>query len=143
LQTLAIVSIILLPTEGGEAMSIHWFEAKEREGQAALTCHYITLNTVASVPFQYAYKVQVGLNEEGNLVIEPLTKERVERGDLDEYNLQDISLKKSYSRVSSSSLLRHIGEETGLVLTKTAQSYKTKWNEKENLLIIDIKEGGH
>lgn len=68
------MSIITLPTKGGEAMSIHWFEAKEREGQASLTCHYITLNTVASVPFQYAYKVQVGLNEEGNLVIEPLPK---------------------------------------------------------------------
>jgi hypothetical protein len=134
------MSIIALPKQGGEVMPIHWFDAKEREGQASLTTHYITLNTVASVPFELAYKVQVGINEEGNLVVEPLLKERVERGDLDEYNLQDIALKKSYSRISSSSLMRHIVEVTGLPLGESATSYKTEWNEKENLLIIKIKE---
>jgi len=130
------------PNKGGEAMPIQWFEAKEREGQASLTSHYITLNTVASVPFQLAYKVQVGLDEKGNIVIEPLSKERVDRGDLDEYALQDISLKKSYSRISSVSLLRHIAETTGLTLNETVHSYKTWWNERENMLIIMIKEGG-
>jgi hypothetical protein len=119
-------------------MGIHWFDAKERAGQASLTDSYITLNSIASVPFAYAYKVQVGVSEEGNVVISPLSKERVMRGDLDEYTLQNISLKASYSRVCSRELMRQIAEETGLRLDKVAQSYETSWDETKNLLTIKI-----
>ena len=63
-------------------MAITWFDAKERSGQASLTASYITLNAQARVPFDYAYKVQVGVDETGNVVIAPLSKETVLRGDL-------------------------------------------------------------
>lgn len=121
-------------------MGIHWFEAKERVGQASLTCNYITLNSVASLPFQYAYKVQVGVDEEGNIAISSLSKERVLRGDLDEYALQNISYKKSYSRICSTELMRQVADETGLVLTETAQSFETVWDDKENIMTVRIKK---
>jgi len=121
-------------------MGIHWFAAKERVGQASLTCNYITLNSVASLPFQYAYKVQVGVDEEGNIAVASLSKERVLRGDLDEYALQNISYRKSYSRICSTELMRQIAEETGLVLTETAQSFETSWNDRDNIMIIRLKK---
>ncbi|MCH3909803.1 MAG: hypothetical protein LKF75_01355 [Bacilli bacterium] len=122
-------------------MMIHWFDAKTRVGQASLYLSNITLNVEASVPFEFAYKVQVGLNEDGNIVIEPLSKERVLRGDLDEYSLLNIKMAKSYSRIASKELMRHLVEETGLKLDdKEALRFKTKWDEKSNLLIVLIKE---
>lgn len=121
-------------------MGIRWFAAKERVGQASLTSNYITLNSVASLPFQYAYKVQVGVDEEGNIAVSSLSKERVLRGDLDEYALQNISYKKSYSRICSTELMRQIAEETGLVLTETAQSFETAWNDRDNIMIIRLKK---
>ena len=68
-------------------MSIKWFSTKEKIGSASFYATNITLNTIASVPFEYAYRVQVGIDDNGNIVIEPLSKERVIRGDLDEENI--------------------------------------------------------
>lgn len=123
-------------------MPITWFDARNRTGQASLTENYITLNALASVPFAYANKVQVGMDGAGNLVISPISKDRVERGDLDEYTLNDIVVAKSYARICSRELMRHIAEETGLKLGDNAQSFETAWNERENLLTIRIKKGG-
>jgi hypothetical protein len=128
--------------KGGEGMAIHWFDAKERVGQVSLTDRYLTLNSVAMIPFTYAYKAQVGINEQGDLVIEPLSKERVLRGDLDEYALQDLSIKKSYCRIASSSLMRQLMEKTGLTLTKTAQGFPSEWDEAHNLLCVHLHQGG-
>jgi hypothetical protein len=122
-------------------MSITWFDTKERKGQASLTVSYITLNAQARVPFDYAYKVQVGVDEKGNIVVAPLSKERVLRGDLDEYTLQDIALKKSYARICSRELMRSIMEKTALKLDSSAQAYETEWNEKENFLLIKTGKG--
>jgi hypothetical protein len=124
-------------------MAIHWFDRKERLGQAALTENYITLNAQASVPFEFAYKVQVGVSDDKDVVIAPLAKERVLRGDLDEYTLQDITLKKSYARICSRELMRSISKETGLSLTSTAQNYETSWSEADNLLTVHVKKGGN
>lgn len=124
-------------------MAITWFDAKERSGQASLTASYITLNAQARVPFDYAYKVQVGVDETGNVVIAPLSKETVLRGDLDEYTLQDIALKKSYARICSRELMRSIMEKTGLSLDATAKSFETSWNEKENYLLVKTGKGAH
>ena len=124
-------------------MAITWFDAKERSGQASLTASYITLKAQARVPFDYAYKVQVGVDETGNVVIAPLSKERVLRGDLDEYTLQDIALKKSYARICSRELMRSIMEKTGLSLDATAKSFETSWNEKENYLLVKTGKGAH
>ena len=117
-------------------MKITWFDAKERQGQASLTTSYITLNAVASIPFELAYKVQVGVDEGGNVVVAPLSKERVLRGDLDEYQLQAIALKKSYARICNRELMRQIAQEAKLELSDQAQSFETEWNEGENWLLV-------
>lgn len=117
-------------------MSIKWFSTKEKIGSASFYATNITLNTIASVPFEYAYRVQVGIDDNGNIVIEPLSKERVIRGDLDEYDLLTIAVKKTYSRISSTALMKRIQESLNINLKENSMKFDTKWVEKENLLII-------
>lgn len=117
-------------------MGITWLNAKEREGVASLYSTNITLNTVASVPFEYAYRVQVGIDDQENVVIQPLSKDRVERGDLDEYAIQKIAIKKSYSRISSTDIMKRIAQTLKITLDETPRRFKTKWDDKENILHI-------
>lgn len=117
-------------------MVITWLNAKEREGVASLYSTNITLNTVASVPFEYAYRVQVGIDDNGNVVIQPLSKDRVERGDLDEYALQKIAIKQSYSRISSTDIMKKISNALKITLDETPRRFKTKWDDKDNFLIV-------
>jgi len=117
-------------------MGITWLNAKEREGVASFYSTNITLNTVASVPFEYAYRVQVGIDDQDNVVIQPLSKDRVERGDLDEYAIQKIAIKKSYSRISSTDIMKRIAQTLNMTLDETPRRFKTKWDDKENILHI-------
>ena len=122
-------------------MAIQWFSTKEKSGTASFYKTNITLNTVASVPFEYAYRVQVGIDSNKNIVIEPLSKERVIRGDLDEYAIQKIAIKKTYSRIASTSLMKSISESINVELSDTPIKYETVWDEKENILTILINKG--
>ena len=63
---------------------IKWFNVKDRSGVASLYANNITLNTTAMYPLDYAYRVQVGVDENKNIIIMPLNKEIVESGRLDE-----------------------------------------------------------
>ncbi len=117
-------------------MGITWLNAKEREGVASFYSTNITLNTVASVPFEYAYRVQIGIDDQDNVVIQPLSKDRVERGDLDEYAIQKIAIKKSYSRISSTDIMKRIAQTLNITLDETPRRFKTKWDDKENILHI-------
>ena len=102
---------------------------------------HITLNTVASVPFEYAYRVQVGIDEENNVVIQPLSKDKVLRGDLDEYTIYKIAIKNTYSRISSTSLMKKIGEALGMEFNEIPIKFETCWDDNENMLIIKTEKG--
>lgn len=122
-------------------MAVKWFSAKEKNGTASFYNTNITLNIVASVPFEYAYRVQVGIDDDNNIVIQPLSKERVERGDLDEYAIQKISIKKTYARISSTGLMKSIGDALGIEFSDSPMKYLTKWDEVENILTILTSKG--
>ncbi|MBE6127223.1 MAG: hypothetical protein E7182_04530 [Erysipelotrichaceae bacterium] len=119
---------------------IQWFNVKDRSGVASFYPNNITLNTTAMYPFDTAFKVQVGLDENKNVVIMPLSKETVESGVLDECCLLKIEMHKSFARISSSVLLRQIAEELGLELSKKPIQFATRWDSVENVLIVDTKE---
>ena len=119
---------------------ISWWTAKEKNGSATLYSSNITLNKVASVPFEFANRVQVGLDDNNNIVIEPLSKERVERGDLDEYNLLEIKTKPSYSRICSTDLMNFIQEKLKIALSTEPVRFDTVWEEENNHLVILINK---
>ena len=122
-------------------MAITWFSSKEKAGTASFYQTNITLNIVASVPFEYAYRVQVGMSDDGNIVIQPLSKEKVESGDLDEYAIQKIAINKTYSRISSTPLMKSISAALGIEFGDTPKKYLTSWDEVENILTIYTSKG--
>lgn len=122
-------------------MNIKWFSSKEKIGSASFYNTNITLNTIASVPFEYAYRVQVGLDEKNNIVIQPLPKDKVMRGDLDEYTIYQIAIKKTYSRISSTSLMKKISEAIGIEFSSEPTKFDTIWDDNENVLIIKTEKG--
>ena len=120
---------------------IKWFDAKERNGSATLYSNNITLNTTAMYPLDYAFRVLVGVRDDNNIVIKPVTKNEVESGTLDESRLLKLERHKSFARISSSVLMRQISEELKLELSKSATKFETSWDDDENVLVINIKGG--
>ena len=120
---------------------IKWLNVKAKNGVASLYSNNITLNTTAMYPFEIAHKVQVGLTDDGNVVIQPLTKAFIETGDLDESCLLKIERHKSFARISSVSLMKQISEALNIPLSNSPTQYETTWDSEENILTILIKNG--
>ena len=119
---------------------ITWLSTKDEIGSASLYASNITLNTVAMNRFVTAYRVMVGIDDNNNIILAPLDKDRVLRGDLKEEQLQKISSKKTYSRISSSSLMRQIGSRLNIAFSSTPIKCETRWDDNNNVLILKIKE---
>ena len=120
---------------------IKWLNVKAKNGVASLYNNSITLNTTAMYPFESAYMIQVGIDDNGNIVIQPLTKSVVESGALDESCLLKIEKHKSFARISSVALMKQIGEVLYITLSKNPIQYETSWDSEENILTILVKGG--
>ena len=114
---------------------IKWFNVKAKNGVASLYMNNITLNTTAMYPFEDAHKVQVGMDDDGNIVVQPLSKAVVESGDLDESCLLKLERHKSFARISSTSLMKQIGEALNITLSKSPIQYEA------NVLTILVSAG--
>ena len=119
---------------------IKWFNVKDRNGVASFYANNITLNTTAMYPLDTAYKVQVGMDDKNNVVIQPLTKEVVESGVLDECCLLKIEFHKSFARISSVQLLKQISEVLRIPFTNKPTQFETTWDRVENVLTIKTGE---
>ena len=119
---------------------IKWINVKTKSGVASLYSNNITLNTTAMYPFEIAHKVQVGLTDDGNIAIQPLTKAVIESGNLDESCLLKIERHKSFARISSVALMKQLSEALDLELSSSPLRFETSWDSKENILIILIKK---
>ena len=120
---------------------IKWFNVKAKNGVASLYSNSITLNTTAMYPFEIAHKVQVGMSDEGNVVIQPLTKAFIETGNLDESCLLKIERHKSFARISSVTLMKQISEALNITLSNSPVQYETTWDSEQNILTILISNG--
>ncbi len=120
---------------------IKWFNVKERNGVASLYSNNITLNTTAMYPLDFAYKVQVGIDDDKSILIKPLSKDVVESGVLDECCLLKLETHKSFARISSTLLMKQISEELGITLSKTPIQFETRWDSVENVLVINTIGG--
>ena len=125
--------------ERRKKLMITWFNVKAKSGVASLYNNSITLNTTAMYPFEDAYRVQVGMDENKNIVIQPLTKAVVESGDLDESCLLKLEQHKSFARISSTSLMKQIGEVLNITLSKVPVQFETSWDPEKNVLTIIVK----
>ena len=122
-------------------LMIKWFNVKAKKGVASLYSNNITLNTTAMYPFEDAHRVQVGMDDDGNIVIQPLNKTVVESFNLDESCLLKIERHKSFARISSTALMKQIEEVLKISLSKVPVQYETSWDSEGNVLTILVKEG--
>ena len=120
---------------------IKWFNVKDRTGVASLYPNNITLNTAAMAPLDFAYRVQVGLDESNNIIVKPLSRDVVESGALDECCLLKLEIHKSFARISSALLLKQISEALNITLSKSPIRYETNWDSVDNILTINVKGG--
>ena len=66
-------------SKGDKKLMITWFNVKAKNGVASLYNNNITLNTTAMYPFEDAHRVQVGLDDNGNIVY-TIVSERIVEG---------------------------------------------------------------
>ena len=118
---------------------IKWINVKAKTGVASLYANNITLNTTAMYPFEPAYRVQVGIDDNGDIAIQPLSQSVVESGDLDESCLLKIERHKSFARISSVSLMKQLSESIGIKLSTNPVRFETSWDSEENILTINVK----
>ncbi len=123
-------------------MSITWFDEGERQGSVTLYATNITLNSVSALPFEHVECAQVGADlEKKRLIIRPIPNEELERGLIPLSARYTVASKKSYARISSSTLCSSIGEKFGLKLGKQPLKFPAVYIAGEGL-IIKIGEGG-
>ena len=118
-------------------MEITWFDEKDKIGQASFYKTNLTLNCVASGPFQNAYRVRVGGDKNGNIVVMPLSKDQVERDITGGKGIYNLAVKKSYSRISSTPLMSQIASSLGVVLSEKPLQFPTHFDEFEGILVIE------
>lgn len=122
-------------------MSLVWFNDNLKDIFATLTNTQITLNKYGATYLESANKVLLGYDAENSkIVIKPLSKDEVIRGDIPESSLYNISISASYARVTNKAFLSTIIDLFDLDLPKEGFKYKTVWNEKNKVLEVLLKE---
>ena len=122
-------------------MEINWFNEKPKDCIITLAAGTITLNKPATVYFENAYSVMLGMDRKNQLiVIKPLTKADAMKHDIPENKKYRITVRSSYSRVTNKGFVDEIIEMSGINVLQEAHKFKALWDHKEQLLIVDLKE---
>ncbi len=123
-------------------MEIQWF-SKNINGVVSIYETNITLNTVASIHFEGAYKTIVGFNRnDSTLIIKKLSKEEVISGAYNNFDLHDVSIKPSYGRINGKELVKNISKHFPLDFTsKTLYKFECSWDDTTKSLTIYLKGG--
>jgi hypothetical protein len=118
-----------------------WASKKSLDELATLYGSNITLNKSASSYFESAYVVLIGLDQEDQeIAIKPLSKEEATSGLIPEDQWHNITVKSSYSRICNKTFMKEVSELMNLSFENNQMyKFKASWNNKENALIIDLK----
>lgn len=116
--------------------------ANKDQGSKLVTLYdsNITLNKGASVHFNHAYSVMLGLDEDGKrLAIKPINKTDFERGDIPREKLYRISIRSSYSRISNKTFLTDLSQFLKLNFEQQKMfKFHCEWSESDKSLIVDF-----
>ena len=69
-----------------------------------------------------------------------MDKEHALRHDIPDNNKYRITVKSSYSRVTNKAFMDEISEMANIDLSEDVKKYKATWHEKQQILIVDLKE---
>ncbi len=123
-------------------MQVKWINLKDDSGNATLYSTNITFNKIATTCIENAYRVSVGINNDNNIIIKPITKTRYDVGDLNDNELFTIAVKTNYSRISNTQLMKVLGNNVNIEFTKEPQKFDTTWDETSETLTIHVSKGG-
>ncbi|MDY0010160.1 MAG: hypothetical protein RBR96_00295 [Candidatus Izemoplasmatales bacterium] len=119
-----------------------WVSKKPLDDLATLYESNITLNKSATIYFESAYIVLLGLDKSNKLIaVKPVTKEQASLNYIPDEQRHNITIKSSYSRVCNKLFLSEVAELLKLDFTKkNSYKYKAHWNKNEGALIIDLNK---
>jgi hypothetical protein len=103
----------------------------------------ITLNKQASTYFEHAYNVMLGVDDKSHkIAIKPLTKAEAMSQAIPDNKKYKITIRSSYARITNKAFMEEIMTLSGLNLIDESMKYPATWDNKEQILIVDLK-GGH
>ena len=123
-------------------MAIVWLNKKQKDGLATFNETSITLNKTALVPMETANMVMIGLDETNHeIIIKPLNDNQAMRGDIEIDSMYKVTINSSYARITSKEVISEIENALNLNFdVKKGKKYKTRWDAKENILIVNMRE---
>ncbi|HEY8444850.1 MAG TPA: hypothetical protein VIK94_01830 [Bacilli bacterium] len=121
-------------------MNIQWF-SKESQAIATIYETNITLNTVASTHFKNIYATLIGYDKTDDaIVIKAITKDEVTMGLYQEDELVPISIRPSYGRINSKSIINNINKYHPLDFTKkNYYKFLCDWVQEKRMLKVYLK----
>lgn len=122
-------------------MNITWYNEKPKDCVVTLASGNITLNKPASLYFENAYSVMLGIEKEKKLIIiKPLSKADAQRHDIPDKSKYKITVRASYSRVTNKAFMEKVSEFAGIDFEKGTHKFKSDWDQSHQVLIVDLKE---
>ncbi|MGE4320322.1 MAG: hypothetical protein AB7E61_02600 [Acholeplasmataceae bacterium] len=122
-------------------MDITWFNEKPKDCVVTIGNGSLTLNKPATMFFENAYSVMLGVNHTDKLLfIKPLNKERSMMHDIPANSKYKITIRNSYSRVTNKSFLEEIVDWFSIDVINTVFKFKANWDSKQEVLTVDLKE---
>ena len=119
-------------------MAITWFKKMETSGKATLQNNYIVINKSFSDKFSSAYVALVGVDENNNLLVKPLSLDESESPLYKDSLFMKISCFDTFVRIGNVSTMKIVQENLALKLPKEGKKYDTSWDENEKALVIEI-----
>lgn len=122
-------------------MSITWFNDKDKDIVVTITSKSITINKVGKQFFETANAVMLGFDEDSKrLIIKPLTKDDVLRGDIPKYKRYNISMSSSYVRITNKAFIEKLDTLFNLSLSNEGKRYRGTWELKLGALDVSLEE---
>jgi len=122
-------------------MNVTWFNGEPKEIVVTIAPTNLTINKSGAQLFESANQVMLGYDPEKTVVlIRPLSKDEVLRGDIPEHTRYNISVNASYGRITNKAFINRLAAVFDLNFEDRGTKYKAIWNKTNNVLEVRLKE---
>jgi len=122
-------------------VSVTWFNGEPKEIVVTITATNLTINKPGAQFFETANKVMLGYDEDNKtVIIRPLSKGDVLRGDIPEHKRYNISVNATYGRITNKAFINRLSSVFNLEFDEKGTKYKAYWNKSASVLEVRLKE---
>lgn len=122
-------------------MAVIWMKKVEKKGSATLSNRNVVINQQFADRFSNSYSALLGVDEENNILLKPLSLDESESPRYKDALLLKVSIFNSFVRLGNTASMKAIAEILGVELTKSGLKYDTYWNNNENALVVETGGG--